>query len=129
MDNYTTLYNSGSELKLSKKLYNKSAYLNVIDTQFTELVPPTPPVEEPVSVDEFFVLYDTLFYEIPKEGEVNSHQFLIKSSIEYVDSQAISNDIQALLDEITSLREENLVLQQNIVDLTISTDDNTNSIS
>lgn len=129
MDNYTTLYNSGSELKLSKKLYNKSAYLNVIDTQFTELVPPTPPVEEPVSVDEFFVLYDTLFYEIPKEGEVNSHQFLIKSSIEYVDSQATSNDIQALLDEITSLREENLVLQQNIVDLTISTDDNTNSIS
>jgi len=129
MDNYTTLYDSGSELKLSKKLYNKSAYLNVIDTQFTELVPPTPPVEEPVSVDEFFVLYDTLFYEIPKEGEVNSHQFLIKSSIEYVDSQATSNDIQALLDEITSLREENLVLQQNIVDLTISTDDNTNSIS
>jgi len=129
MDNYTTLYDSGSELKLSKKLYNKSAYLNVIDTQFTELVPPTPPVEEPVSVDEFFVLYDALFYEIPKEGEVNSHQFLIKSSIEYVDSQATSNDIQALLDEITSLREENLVLQQNIVDLTISTDDNTNSIS
>lgn len=129
MDNYTTLYDSGSELKLSKKLYNKSAYLNVIDTQFTELVPPTPPVEEPVSVDEFFVLYDTLFYEIPKEGEVNSHQFLIKSSIEYVDSQSTSNDIQALLDEITSLREENLVLQQNIVDLTISTDDNTNSIS
>ena len=128
MANHST-HNSGSELKLSKKLYNKSAYLNVIDTQFTELVPPTPPVEEPVSVDEFFVLYDTLFYEIPKEGEVNSHQFLIKSSIEYVDSQATSNDIQALLDEITSLREENLVLQQNIVDLTISTDDNTNSIS
>lgn len=128
MDNSPKPYDSGSELKLSKKLYNKSAYLNVIDTQFTELVPPTPPVEEPVSVDEFFVLYNDLFYEIPKEGEVNSHQFLIKNSVEYVGSQSTSNDLQALLNEITSLREENLTLQQNIVDLTISTDDNTNSI-
>ena len=76
----------------------------------------------------FFVLYNTLFYEIPKEGEVNSHQFLIKNSVEYVGSQSTSNDLQALLNEITSLREENLTLQQNIVDLTISTDDNTNSI-
>jgi len=128
MDNSLKPYDSGSELKLSKKLYDKPAYLNVINTQFTELVPPTPPVEEPISVDEFFVLYNALFYEIPKEGEVNSHQFLIKNSVEYVGSQSTSNDLQALLNEITSLREENLTLQQNIVDLTISTDDNTNSI-
>jgi hypothetical protein len=124
-----TPYNSGSELKLNKKLYNKSAYLNTIDTRFTELVPPPPPVVEPVSVDEFFVLYNDLFYEIPKEGEVNSHQYLIKTSVEYVGSQSTSNDIQALLNEITTLREENLVLQQSIVDLTLPTNDNTNAIS
>lgn len=126
MANHQT-YNSGSELKLSKKLYEESAYLNTVDTQFTELIPPTPPVEEPVSVDEFFTLYNDLFYEIPKEGEVNSHQFLIKSSVEYVGSQSTSNDIQALLNEITTLREENLVLQQSIVDLTLPTNDNTNA--
>ena len=127
MDNSLKPYSSGSELKLSKKLYNKPAYLNVIDTQFTELVPPTPPVEEPVSVDEFFVLYNDLFYEIPKEGDINSHEFLIKQSTEYVGAQGISDEMQALFDEITVLREENLELQQNIIDLT--TDDNTNSIS
>jgi hypothetical protein len=129
MVDHPITYNSGSELKLNKKLYNKSAYLNTIDTQFTELVPPPPPVVEPVSVDEFFVLYNDLFYEIPKEGEVNSHQYLIKTSVEYVDSQSTSNDIQALLNEITTLREENLVLQQSIVDLTLPTNDNTNAIS
>ena len=87
--------------------------------------PPTPPVKEPVSVDEFFVLYNDLFYEIPKEGDINSHEFLIKQSTEYVGAQGISDEMQALFDEITVLREENLELQQNIIDLT--TDDNTNS--
>ena len=127
MVDHPITYNSGSELKLNKKLYNKSAYLNTIDTQFTELVPPPPPVVEPVSVDEFFVLYNDLFYEIPKEGEVNSHQYLIKTSVEYVGSQSTSNDIQALLNEITNLREENLALQQNIAELTIQTNGNNNS--
>jgi len=119
-------HNSGSELKLSKKLYNKSAYLNTINNSFTELVPsiPTPP-EEGVSIGGFFQIYENLFYEIPKEGEINSHEYLIKQSTDYVGSQGISNEIQALLDEITSLREENLILQQNIIDLT--TDDNTNT--
>ena len=126
MDNNYT-HNSGSELSLSKKIYEKSAYLNTIGNQFTELVPPTPPIETPISVDEFFVLYNDLFYEIPKEGEINSHQYLIKSSIEYVGSQSTSNDIQALLNEITTLREENLTLQQNIVDLTLPENDNTNT--
>jgi len=125
MANHST-HNSGSELKLSKKLYNKSAYLNTIDNSFTELLPvvPVSPVDD-VSVGEFFQIYDNLFYEIPKKGEVNSHEYLIKQSTDYIGTQDVSNEIQALLDEITSLREENLTLQQNIIDLT--TDDNTNT--
>lgn len=121
MANHST-HNNGNELSLSKKLYNKSAYLNTINTQFTELIetqsegvdPPLP------NIGEFFEQYNELFYEIPKEGEINSHEYLIKQSIDYVGSQEISNEIQALLDEITSLREENLELQQNILDLTQS---------
>ena len=126
MANHLNIYNSGSELKLSKKLYDKSAYLNTINNQFTELVPPTPIVEDPISVGEFFQTYNELFYEIPKEGEINSHEYLIKQSTEYVGSVGISNEIQALLEEITSLREENLELQQNIIDLT-STNDSINT--
>ena len=124
MANHST-YNSGSELQLGKKLYDKSAYLNTVNTQFTEFVPNIPEEVPTVTVDEFFQIYNELFYEIPKEGEVNSHEFLIKQSTDYVGSQAIASEIQALLDEITFLREENLTLQQNIIDLT--TDDNTNT--
>lgn len=125
MANHST-HNSGSELKLNKKLYNKSAYLNTINNSFTELLPivSISPVDD-VSVGEFFQIYDNLFYEIPKKGEVNSHEYLIKQSTDYIGAQDVSNEIQALLDEITFLREENLTLQQNIIDLT--TDDNTNT--
>ena len=128
MANHLDTYNSGSELQLSKKLYDKPAYLNTVNTKFTELVPNVPEEIPTVTVDEFFQIYNELFYEIPKEGEVNSHEFLIKQSTDYVGSQAIAAEIQALLDEITSLREENLTLQQNIVDL-ISNDDSNNTTS
>jgi len=126
MDNNLNTYDSGSALNLRKKLYNKEAYLNTINTQFNELLPPSlpTPVEEVTTVDEFFQIYESLFYEIPKEGSVNSHEFLIKQSTEYVGSQGLTNEIQALLDEITLLRQENLTLQQNIIDLI--EDDNIN---
>jgi hypothetical protein len=127
MDNNLKTYNSGSELQLSKKLYDKSAYLNTINNQFTELVPSTPEGVSVPTTEEFFELYNELFYEIPKEGEINSHEYLIKQSTDYIGSQVITEDIQALLDEITSLREENLTLQQNIVDLTLPTNDNNNT--
>ena len=118
-------HTSGSRLSLVKRLYNKQAYLNTIDTSFSELVPPTPEPTPLPTVGEFFQLYEDLFYEIPKEGDTNSHEYLIRQSTSYIDTGLISEDIQALLDEITSLRQENLELQQNIVDLTTSINDTT----
>jgi hypothetical protein len=115
------MINSGSKVDLTKKLYDKKAYLNVIDTQFNELLQPTSPIEPEVNIDEFFQLYNDLFYDIPKFGEINSHEYLIKQSSDYVGSAILTDDIQALLDEITSLREENLELQRNIIDLTTNT--------
>ena len=56
-----------------------------------------------------FLIYITnYFYEIPKQGDVNSHQFLAAESAEYVDFLANNAEVQALLDEIAELREENL---------------------
>lgn len=115
------MINSGSKVDLTKKLYDKKAYLNVVDTQFNELIQPSSSIEPGVSVDEFFQLYNELFYDIPKFGETNSHEYLIKQSSDYVGSAILTDDIQALLDEITSLREENLELQRNIIDLTTNT--------
>ena len=65
-----------------------------------------------ISVDQFFQYYQDLFFQIPKFGDINSHEYLIKTSQEYAGDFSNDDTIQALIDEITELRKENLELQQ-----------------
>ena len=58
-----------------------------------------------------FELYENLFYQIPKEGDTNSHRYMLERSAEYLGVIVNQDDIQALLDEITSLRQQVLDLQ------------------
>ena len=107
-----------AEISLSKKVYAKNQYEKVINTQFSQLA--TPVVTSSIatiSVDEFFQNYNEIFFEIPKFGLTNSHEYLIKTSQEYVGSDQLNSDIQALIDEINQLQQENLELNQQIVDL------------
>ena len=94
-------------LNILNSTFNNS-YLNVrIDNSFEEIIPPTDdiPTPEP-TIGQFFQDYATLFYDIPKTGDVNSHEFLIRQSSDYVEGNVINNDIAALLEEINSLRQE-----------------------
>lgn len=103
------------KINLGRPGFIAPAYKNTIDTSFTQLIPPPPPVEEVFTVGQFFELYNQLFYEIPAEGGINSHQFLIDKSSEYIGfTEEHEQDIQILLDEITSLREELLSTQQEL---------------
>lgn len=105
------------KVNLTKQGFLSSAYKNAIDTSFTQLVQPPPPIEEEVSVEQFFDLYQTLFYEIPAEGSINSHTYLIRQSTEYIGfTEEKEEDIQVLLDEITLLREELLDTQKQLRD-------------
>lgn len=109
-----------TKLSLHKTVYEPNQYKKVIDTEFTQLKQPVQEQQEVSTEDKiskFFNDYQDLFYDIPKEGETNSHTYLIKQSSDYVDNQVIDEDVQALLDEIASLREENLGLQEQIIDL------------
>ena len=100
---------------LGRQGFVRTAYTNAIDTSFTQLIPPPPPVEEVVTVEEFFNLYQTLFYQIPAEGSVNSHTYLIERSKEYIGfTEENDENIQILLDEITQLREELLATQKEL---------------
>lgn len=109
------------QIELVKQSYNKNEYEKVINTQFTQLVQPvvdTNPTPT-ISVQQFFDYYQQLFYIIPKFGDINSHQYLITTSTEYIGTTTQTDDlVQSLLEEITSLRQENLDLQQQIVDIT-----------
>ena len=73
------------------------------------------------TVEDFFNLYNKLFYEIPKEGEVNSHAFLAQESGEYVDFLKNNEEVQALIDEITELRQQNLDLVNEIAGIAAGT--------
>ena len=105
---------------LQKQVYDKNQYQKVIDTSFTQLVQPTTVFTGSIlpTVSEFFNDYNQLFFDIPKFGETNSHEYLIKTSQDYIGTSNIINDeIQALIDEVTELRQENLELQQNLIQL------------
>lgn len=96
-----------------KKVFNKAQYPKTINTQFSELgiTPITNAIAETPTVEEFFNLYDELFYDIPALGATNSHEYLVRTSGEYINFDEQSEIIQALQEEITGLREENLQLQ------------------
>jgi hypothetical protein len=113
--------NSSSSVSLNKKIYGKNTYKNVIDTEFKELVPPTLESENAITVDQLFQAYNELFFQIPKTGNTNSHEYLIKQSSEYIGFEQNSDDIEALLQEINQLRKDLLDANQKIVDLTSKT--------
>jgi len=112
---------------LQKEVFNKTQYEQVIDTSFSQLgvASVSASAENQISVEEFFGYYNSIFYDIPPEGDINSHEFLVKSSGEYINFDQIAEEILALQNEITGLREELLVEQLKVVELesgiTIST--------
>jgi len=115
--NETIISNSeligGNNVMLNRQVFDKAKFKETVDTEFSQLVDRSDLQFFDLNlatVGDFFNLYNKLFYEIPKEGEINSHAFLAKESGEYVDFLKNNEEVQALIDEITELRQENLNL-------------------
>jgi hypothetical protein len=102
------------DIQIKKTVYTKTDFDKVVDRSFKTFVAPTQETE--VTVEEFFVLYDELFYDIPVLGETQSHQYLINKSSELVEVRTDTQDIQPLLDEIAVLREQILEYQQQLIE-------------
>jgi len=103
------------QVNLIKDKKDKGQYEKVIDTSFTQLVSPTTSsIDNTISIQQFFQYYNELFFLIPKFGSINSHEYLVKTSSEYIDFQTTNNELDALIDEITYLRQQNLELNQQI---------------
>lgn len=102
-------------IDFSRQVFNKQKFKNTVDTEFSQLIEVPDETFFDVNlatVQDFFIIYENLFFDIPKLGNVNSHEFLIKESTEYTGLQELNETIQALLDEITELREENLEIRK-----------------
>lgn len=104
-------------LPIQKTVYNREKYRKVVSSNFTTFVPP-PPDADP-TIEDFFNLYESLFYEIPADGDIQSHSYLIRRSSELVDFEKDTQDIQPLLDEIADLREQLLEANGEILQLEI----------
>ena len=106
-----------SQIPVQKTVFSKDSYGRVVDTQFSQLITQEDETLS-FSVDDFFELYDQLFYQIPRDGEKNSHQYILQREADYLGISISQEDVQALLDEITSLRQQVLDTQTIINDLT-----------
>ena len=104
-------------LDLTKTVYNKAEYIKTIDTSFNEFGTTTLTEDLIVqpTIEEFFTLYNSLFYEIPALGETNSHQYLVRTSGEYINFDEVNDEIQALQAEIAQLRQDLLNAQMDNV--------------
>lgn len=104
---------------LKIEVFNKDQYKQVIDTNFSQLgvTSVSASAENTISVEEFFGNYNSIFYDIPPNGETNSHEFLVRESGQYINFDQISDEILALQEEITGLRKELLAEQIKVIEL------------
>ena len=107
-----------AEVNLNKNVFNKRAYEKTINTEFNQIGVKTiqEQIDEQPTVQEFFNMYNTLFYDINELGDTNSHEFLVKTSGEYINTEVNDELIEALQNEIAQLREDLLQAQQDLAD-------------
>jgi hypothetical protein len=109
----TDIPTTGTNITLVREAFDKDKFKETVNTEFTQLgvVEPDLSFFDPnlATVGDFFTIYNNLFFLIPKDGP-NSHTSLVEQSSEYINYQANQVEIQALLDEIAELREQNLQL-------------------
>ena len=97
------------EVKLVKEVYGRNTYVKVIDTSFSELYSPvtaSAQISINTSVELFFDAYNDLFFQIPATGEINSHEYLVKRSMEYLGGGVLTDNEKAYIEEINSLRQQ-----------------------
>ncbi len=113
-------------IDLRKEVFNKAQYIKTINTSFDQfgVTTITEDLETQTTVEEFFGLYNSLFYDIPALGETNSHDYLVKTSGDYINFDEINEEVKALQAEIAQLRQDLLNAQmENIQNVATQSND------
>jgi len=95
-------------ISLKSTVIERPSFQKVVNTSITSFIDQVTTLEQ-ISVEEFFTEYERLYFDIPASGDTQSHEYLIKRSKELFEEDNLQ-DIQPLLDEIASLREQILEL-------------------
>jgi hypothetical protein len=102
-------------ISIKKTVFQKDTFGKVVDRSFKQFTQPLS-VDEERTIEQLFSEYERLYLDIPAEGENQSHLYLIKKSSELVDFEKDTEDIQPLLDEIATLKEQILFYQQQLLE-------------
>ena len=110
---------------LTKQVFDKNKFKETIDVTFTQLGiqnQPDPSFFDVslATLEDFWILYDQFFFDIPKDGDTNSHAYLARTSGDYANFEFIQEQIQELLDEIAEIRTENVDLRIENINLTVT---------
>jgi hypothetical protein len=106
------------QINIQKTIYGLQSFNNVVNTNFSQLVKPLSAntVEKTFSVNDFFNEYNNLFLDIPLSGSDNSHLGLATRSLEFT-----GLSLDDLQNEINNLRQENVELKSQIIQITNTT--------
>jgi hypothetical protein len=106
-------------INLDKGVFSKESFDKLVDRNFKSLGQTTDTTGTEFTITDFFSLYESLFYQIPKEGDLESHRYIFNKTASYLGIPVGDEiDIQALLNEITTLREDLLTSNKTLLDLT-----------
>ena len=73
-----------------------------------------------IFLKNIFILFIANFYNIPAEGTINSHEYLVRVSGQYINAENFDQNLEPLIAEIDSLRATNLELERRITELITS---------
>jgi hypothetical protein len=105
-----------TQISFNKNVFNKNNFEKIVDVSFNQLLKPT--LNTTFTLTDFFQLYENLFESIPKEGDIQSHRYILNKTADYLGVNINeTTDIQALLNEITTLRGELLDANKTLLDL------------
>jgi hypothetical protein len=108
-----------TQISLNKDIFNKNDFEKLVDKKFKQLINNQNNLEDAFTIDEFFQLYEELFFQIPREGDINSHRYILEKEAEYLGVTINDGlDVQALLQEITSLRNDLLEANKTLLNST-----------
>lgn len=107
-----------ANVEMVKEIYGLNTYTKAVNTSFTELVSaPQEITASGITVDQFFEYYNQLFFEIPVSGSINSHTYLVETSQQYIGGSVLDAEKQALIEEINSLRQQILDINQTFTNI------------
>ena len=98
-------------IKLDREIFSRSSFNSIVPSDFEELSKK----EDTFSITQFFQLYNSLFFDIPKIG-TESHVSIINQSREYIENYNLDDPkddiIDTLNNRIQELEEQLLLANQ-----------------